>query len=128
MRRLSALALALAVVALALVAGMAVAATTATAVVCTSVENRAPVGAADQFPATVGKLACFSEVKGGSGKVVHVWLHGDKQLASIELQVKGERWRTWSEKRIPADATGKWKVEVRAEDGTVLASKEFTVQ
>jgi hypothetical protein len=110
------------------IVGVAVAATTATAVVCTGVENRAPVGAADSFAAGVGSLACFSEVHGGAGKVVHVWFHGDKELAKIELSVQGERWRTWSQKKIPAAMTGAWHVEVRSEDGTVLAKAEFTIK
>jgi hypothetical protein len=108
-------------------AATAVAAATATATVCTRVEARAPVGAADHFPANVGTLACLSEIHGGAGKVVHVWIRGDKEMAKIELPVKGERWRTWSQKRILPEWTGAWRVEVRAEDGTVLAKAEFTI-
>jgi len=92
------------------------------------VQPAAAVGAAERFPATVGSLTCVSEVLGGAGKVVHVWIHGDKELASIELAVKGERWRTWSTKRILPEWTGPWRVEVRAEDGTVLAKAEFTIE
>jgi hypothetical protein len=120
--------LAVTAAALLVVAGAVSAATTATAVVGTGVENRAAVGAAERFPATVGSLTCVSEVLGGAGKVVHVWIHGDKELASIELAVKGERWRTWSTKRILPAWTGAWRVEVRAEDGTVLAKAEFTIE
>ncbi len=110
------------------VAGLAIAAATATAVVCTGVESRAPVGAAESFTADVGSLTCFSEVHGATGKVVHVWFHGDKELAKIELSVQGERWRTWSQKKIAPAMTGAWHVEVRAEDGTVLAKAEFTIK
>lgn len=120
--------LAVTATAILVVAGVVCAETTATAVVCTGVENRAAVGAADRFPATVGSLACLSEVHGGSGKIVHVWIHGDKEMASIELAVKGERWRTWSTKRILPEWTGPWRVEVRAGDGTVLAKAEFTIE
>jgi hypothetical protein len=109
-------------------AAVAMAAATSTAVVCTKVENRAPVGASDTFAANVGSLACFSEVHGASGKVVHLWFYGDKEVAKIELPVKGERWRTWSQKNVPAAWTGAWRVEVRAEDGTVLAKTDFTVK
>jgi len=101
---------------------------TATAVVCTEVANRAPVGAADRFPATVGKLVCFSEVRGASGKVVHVWFRGDKEMLRVDLAVGGERWRTWSVKKIIPEWTGAWRVEVRAEDGTVLATTSFAVE
>ena len=125
MRAVASIAVLAAVLAVAVVAAGE---TTATAVVCTSVEDRAPVGAADRFPAGVGRLMCFSEVLGGTGKVVHVWIRGDREVAVIELRAHGERWRTWSEKRILPEWTGAWRVEVRAEDGTVLAKAEFTIE
>jgi hypothetical protein len=110
------------------IAAVAVAETTATAVVCTSVADRAPVGAADRFPASVGKVICFSDVRDGAGKVVHVWFRGDKQIFTIELRAQGSRWRTWSEKRILPEWTGAWRVEVRSENGAVLAKAEFTIE
>jgi hypothetical protein len=113
--------------AIAAAVSLAIAATTATAVVCTSVENHSPVGVSDHFPSDVGSLTCVSEVREGTGKIVHVWFHGDRQVASIELGAKGERWRTWSIKRIPSTWTGPWHVEVRNADGTVLAKAEFTI-
>ncbi len=100
----------------------------ATAVVCTAVKDRAPVGAADHFPATVGQLYCFSELKGVSGQVHHVWFHGDKQVGDVELTAKGERWRTWSAKKVPAAWKGDWRVEVRAADGKVLATASFKIE
>jgi hypothetical protein len=97
-------------------------------VVCLKVENRAPVGAGSTFPVEVGELACFSELRGVSGTVHHVWFHGDTAVRDIELAVKAERWRTWSVKRIPPTATGAWRVEVRTGDGTVLATAEFRIE
>jgi hypothetical protein len=102
--------------------------TTATAVVCTSVADRAPVGAADRFPAAVGRLFCFSEVREAEGKVVHVWIRGDREVFSIELRANGPRWRTWSEKQILPEWTGPWRVEVRTTGGAVLAVASFTVE
>ena len=101
---------------------------TSTAVICTQVTDRAPVGAAEKFPASVGRLMCFSVVKGVAGKGVHGWMHGDKELASVELNIGGERWRTWSAKRIDPGQTGAWKVEVRDEAGKVLATAAFTIE
>jgi hypothetical protein len=101
---------------------------TATAVVCTGVKDRAPIGAAENFAASVGQLTCFCELHGVKDKVVHVWFHGDKEVASIELPVRAERWRTWSVKKIPAAWTGPWRVEVRDASGTVLATAKFTVE
>jgi hypothetical protein len=100
----------------------------ATAVVCLKVENRAPVGAATTFPVEVGELACFSELHGVTGSIHHVWFHGEENVRDIELAVKAERWRTWSVKRIPATATGDWRVEVRTGDGRVLATAVFKIE
>lgn len=122
-------AVAAAIVAAALVfAAAPLAAATATAVVGTGVENRTAVGAAERFPANVGSLTCVSEVVGGGGKVIHVWFHGDREVRAIDLPVKGGRYRTWSTKSIQPSLTGPWHVEVRAEDGTVLARADFTVE
>lgn len=100
----------------------------ATAIVCTGVEDRAPVGAAEKFPATVGQLYCFSEIKGGADKVVHVWYHDDREVRRTELPVKAARWRTWSTKNVPAAWTGQWKVEVEDAAGKVLATSSFVVE
>jgi hypothetical protein len=109
-------------------AAIVIADTTATAVVCTSIADRAPVGAADRFPASVGRLMCFSEVRDGAGKVVHVWIRDGKEVFSIELRARGPRWRTWSEKQILPEWTGPWRVEVRSVEGAVLAQAEFTIE
>jgi hypothetical protein len=114
--------------ALAPVAFAADVAPSATAVICTGVKDRAPQGVAEKFAAAAGQLYCFSEVRGVADKVVHVWFHADKQLASVELPVKAQRWRTWSGKKLPAGAAGGWRVEVRDTAGKVLATASFTVE
>jgi len=100
----------------------------ATAVVCLKVEDRAPAGAGTTFPVEVGELACFSELRGVTGPIHHVWFHGEENVRDIELAVKAGRWRTWSVKRIPPTSTGDWRVEVRTADGTVLATAEFKIE
>ena len=100
----------------------------ATAKVCTGVKDRAPVGEADSFPASVGELYCFSEVTGVSGSVVHAWFLGDKEVFKIELPVKAARWRTWSVKKILPKMTGEWRVEVRDGAGAVLATAKFAIK
>ncbi|MBI4916227.1 MAG: DUF2914 domain-containing protein [Acidobacteria bacterium] len=100
----------------------------ATAVVCLRVEDRTPVGAGATFPVEVGELMCFSELRGVTGTIHHVWFHGDQSVRDIELTVKAERWRTWSVKRISPAAVGDWRVEVRTGDGTVLATAGFKIE
>lgn len=100
----------------------------ATAVVGTGVENREPQGVGEEFSSQVGALYCFSEVKNDPGTLLHVWFHGEKEVARIELPVKGERFRTWSKKQIPQAWTGPFRVEVQTADGKVLAQAKFTVK
>ena len=119
----------LAALVVALIAGVALAAEpTATAVACTGVKDRAPEGAAEKFPAAVGQVYCFTEAKGVTDKVVHVWYHADKQVGRVELPVKADRWRTWSAKKVLPNQTGTWKVEAQDGAGKVLATASFTVE
>jgi hypothetical protein len=100
----------------------------ATAVVCASVKDRAPVGAADKFPATVGQVYCFTEAKSVGDKVVMVWFHADKEVGRVDLPCKADRWRTWSAKKVLPGMAGAWKVEVQDGAGKVLATAAFTVE
>jgi len=88
-------------------------------VVGTGVEDRAPVG--------VGM--CFSEVTGaGEGsRVVHIWYFGEEEQLRITLPVRGDRWRTWSQKRINPGHAGAWRVVVEGPDGAVLAEVAFEI-
>lgn len=99
------------------------------AVVATGVEEREPVGEAEEFAADVGTLFCFTEVTGAgeASQVVHVWFHGEEEQFRITLPVRGERWRTWSRKRIGAGQDGFWRVVVEGPDGATLAEVPFTV-
>lgn len=100
------------------------------AVIATSVENMTPIGVAEKFPATVGKLYCYSKIIGGGEgvSIKHVWYYGEKEVSKIPLLIKYPSFRTYSYKTIPSDWTGKWRVEIVADDGTVLKTLEFTVE
>ena len=98
-------------------------------VVGTGVEDRAPVGVGAEFPGTVGMVMCFSEVTGaGEGsRVVHIWYFGEEEQLRITLPVRGDRWRTWSQKRINPGHAGAWRVVVEGPDGAVLAEVAFEI-
>jgi hypothetical protein len=100
----------------------------ATAQVCTGMKDRAAVGVAERFPASVGELYGYSQITNVTGKVVHVWFHADKEVFRIELPVKAARWRTWSAKKILPGMTGAWRVEVQDAGGKILAVAKFTVE
>ena len=100
------------------------------AVICTGVKDRAPEGAAEKFPAAVGKLYCFTKITGGAeGTLIkHVWFHGEEKVDAMELKVGAASWRTWSAKTIDPKLTGAWKVEVQDAEGKVLQTLNFTVE
>lgn len=83
-----------------------------------------------RYPDTVGTVTFWTRLAGGSpGRwVEHVWFHGEKEIARVRQKVEGATWRTWTRKRILPEWTGDWRVEVRADDGTLLAERFFTVE
>ena len=99
-------------------------------VFCTGVQSWKPVGTAKTFPNTVERIYCFTRVNGAEEPtaVTHVWYYNDEEKARVTLPVKSRSWRTWSSKRILAGWTGRWRVEVLAEDEKLLRSSEFLVE
>lgn len=98
--------------------------------ICTSIEDRQPVGTDTAFVKTIGQLYCFVKVSGESDStsISHVWFYDGKEMAKVELAVHGKTWRTWSSKRIVEEWVGNWKVEVTSSTGDVLMAKEFVVK
>lgn len=99
-------------------------------VVAAGVEDREPTGAAETFSPGVDRVYCFSEVTGAGelAEIVHVWYHGDVERDRVSLSVQGDRWRTWSSKRIGADQTGPWRVVVQGPDGASLGEASFRIE
>ncbi len=97
---------------------------------CTEVQNRQPVAPADSFAADVANVCCFTKITGASGEasVAHVWYHGDKEMARVELPVRSSAWQTWSRKQIGPGRSGEWRVDVVGADGKVLKSATFMVR
>ena len=100
------------------------------AVIATGVENLTPMGVADKFPADTGRLYCYSKIIGGGegSSIKHIWYYGDKKVDEIILSIKSPSFRTYSYKTISSDWTGKWKVEIVADDGTILKTLEFVIE
>jgi hypothetical protein len=97
------------------------------AAVALAIEDRIPVDTGSAFPADVGRVWLWTSVTGAEGQTMsHVWSHGEHEWV-VELQIGADRWRTWSNKTIPPEWTGEWKVEVRDGAGTVLKTVTFTV-
>ena len=95
-----------------------------------SVSGCTAAACATRYSADVGTVTFWTRLTGGSpGRwVEHVWYHGEREIARVRQKVEGPTWRTWTRKRILPEWTGDWRVEVVAEDGTVLAERFFTVE
>jgi len=102
---------------------------TVEAKLCTSIENRMPVGEAVNFPAEVGTVCLWCRISGCPGEttIKHVWFYQGKEMTTMELPVQSISWRTWSFKSIPAHLTGDWTVKVLDQAGNVLKEVAFTV-
>ena len=100
---------------------------TAEIVIAINVEDREPVGGAEEFSADVGQVYGWTRVTGASNAIVeHVWRYEDHELV-VPINIGGSPWRVWSTKNIPAEWTGEWTFEVRDASGNVVASTMFTV-
>lgn len=98
--------------------------------ISTSIEDRVPVGSDTTFSSNVDRLYCYTRLinSGNEDSITHVWYYNDKEMARVELSVRGASWRTWSSKLILPEWTGFWRVDVLSADGSVLTSKQFTVE
>lgn len=98
--------------------------------ICSSVENKQPVGIDSVFTADVSKLYCYTGVtcQAEQGEISHVWFYQDKQMSKIDLKVKGKTFHTWSTKTILPSWKGDWRVEIHDPAGNVLAKVSFKVR
>jgi len=96
---------------------------------CEDVQDRAPIRASTSFPAELDKIWFHTEVNLGfdvEATITHKWYYNGREVSSVDLRVKGPRWRTFSYKTVDEQMKGSWRVEVLY-GGTVLAEKEFKV-
>ena len=103
--------------------------TVAESSVATNVVDRVPTGVAMTFGADVERVYAWTRIEGAAGETMihHVWIHGEVERADLELRIGGSPWRTWSNKAIPPEWAGDWRVEVRDGSGNVLETIRFTV-
>jgi hypothetical protein len=99
------------------------------AAVCKDVIDRAPVEAGSSFPASVGRLFCFTKITGAVDPthVTHVWSFDGTERARVELEVNSPSWRTYSSKNVESQEVGRWSVEVVDSAGNVLQTLNFEV-
>lgn len=97
--------------------------------ICRDVVAREPIDAGTSFPASVGKLYCFTKIANvkGPGRITHVWYYGETERARVALAVDSPNWRTYSSKIIQAHEIGGWSVDVLGPEGERLLYIPFEI-
>ncbi len=100
------------------------------AVICTDVVDREPVGTGDIFSSQIKKVMCFTRVVGAKNEteILHNWYFQEDLVASVNLRVGSENWRTFSSKSIVPEYAGEWKVEILSQNGKVLKKIYFILE
>lgn len=92
----------------------------------TAVEDREPKDAITELSTEHDRVIFFTEYRDMEGSTLtHRWMHDGEEIATVSSDVGGPRWRTWSSKRLLADWTGSWTVEIVDEEGEVIDSRSF---
>ncbi len=116
----------LAVLAVAAVAaGPAVAAegTISRAQFTSAVLDREPVDEVTNIDSRTGSVFFFTEFRNYEGTTAsHRWIYNDEVRFELSFKIRGSRWRVYSQKTLPAEWLGNWKVEIVAEDGSILGT------
>ena len=105
----------------------------ARAVLTTSLSGKEPDGdtaakinTADSKPVT---LYYFNELRNMGGQTIrHEWLQNGKLIASYDLLVTADRWRTSSHRSFAGKSKGEWQVRSVAADGKLLNQKTFAIK
>jgi Protein of unknown function (DUF2914)/Tetratricopeptide repeat len=82
-------------------------------------------------PIPAGQLFFYTQVRSATATTVHHrWYQGDRLLHSVDLSVEASRtgYRSFSRYTMKDGNAGNWKVELRADDGTLLQEERFSVQ
>lgn len=97
--------------------------------ISTAIVDHQPVDSIQSYPATAGKLYCFTRIVGGDGasQIFHVWYRGQQEVSRIALPIRASDWNTWSVKVMDPEWTGPWRVEVVDGQGKRLKVISFTL-
>ena len=81
-----------------------------------------------------GGLYAYTAINAPRGldeRIYHVWKFNGQEVDRIALDIHGGRkegYRAWTHKQnFPADAVGRWQVQVLTEDGQVIGVLRFKV-
>lgn len=94
----------------------------------TAVVNREPTDNVVMLSSNSDKVYFFTELSNLAGqRVTHRWQYQGKLMAEIKFNVKSDRWRVFSSKKIRPDWTGEWSVDLLDEHGNSLLTDRLEV-
>lgn len=94
----------------------------------TAVVNREPTDNVVMLTNNSSKIYYFSELANLAGqRVTHRWQYQGKLMAEVKFDVKSDRWRVFSSKKIHPDWTGEWLVDLVDENGNSLTTTRLEV-
>ncbi len=74
----------------------------------------------------VKRVYFYTEFQNMKGRTVsHLWEHGGKILARVPFEIRGNRWRVYSIKRLTSNLVGDWQIYVSDEQGKILLQDSF---
>ena len=113
----------LAVVAIAAAPAIGAQGTISRAQFTSAVLDREPVDEVTSIDSGTGSVFFFTEFRNFEGTTAsHRWIYNGEVKFELSFKIRGSRWRVYSQKTLPPEWLGDWKVEIVTEDGTVLAS------
>lgn len=101
------------------------------ATICRAVENLMPVGVDRSFPISAGKIYVWTEIEAKEvpSKIHHIYYFGGEKISDVSLDVRSNRWRTWSFKTIANRRyRGEWRVDIVTSGGNILRQLYFEVK
>lgn len=94
----------------------------------TAINDREPVDNIKSLGNDANTISYFTELRDMSGQMAkHRWEYNGEVVAEVEFNVKGPRWRVWSNKTLAPQLLGDWKVSVINGAGEVIAEDVLTL-
>ncbi len=91
-----------------------------------AVLDREPVDEITSIDSSTGSVFFFTEFRNFEGtSASHRWVYNGEVKFELSFKIRGSRWRVYSQKTLPKEWLGDWRVEVVSEDGTVLETHDL---
>mgnify|MGYP000362618547 CR=1 FL=1 len=97
------------------------------AVISESIQDQTPVRIlTNDIPKYIRKIYFYTEISHAKGQIIyHRWRTNDQILATIELPITSDNFRTWSSKKLTSAWLGQWYLEVLDSQKNVIYRKTF---